>query len=508
MEKEKIKSLIIELQKYDNPKGYKLNYKEVKDKLSQTINSLILCKDECLDELHALISYEETWSCLFALEVIKEIKSKKSIDYLINYIVKTEEGEHGDSGEEAMFALTNIGATAIDPLLKEIKNQFSKRKFYFYLIGALTEIKDEKVYEFMKEVTEDYIQDEEKYDEWFHIDVFTSDFDKQGKKEILLILKELIKLDRVSKHEKIEIEDSIERIEDPIEYQKKTKEQFKKMKPFIEKFMAQKSDSSDIGKEELEERMWTPEKDLEIQFKCQNCHKKQSINPGLIKIIDGKKAEFSFENEIMCKFCFSNDIKLTKQGSRDIMFQAIGTVEGVRKGVLSVGDKIYVEDKLMPFNKSYDYILKRLNDEPNNAGLYLRAGNVSKNFNKYKDAIKYYEKAIELNPRLIASYLNLVEIYEFRYKYYNVKDANVSAVFYLNEMIDIFRTQNFDALTIKNKDSIISFMGEKSESLGVYVPELITIPIPYKKDKVGRNEPCPCGSGKKYKKCCLNGKEK
>ena len=25
--------------------------------------------------------------------------------------------------------------------------------------------------------------------------------------------------------------------------------------------------------------------------------------------------------------------------------------------------------------------------------------------------------------------------------------------------------------------------------------------------KVGRNQPCPCGSGKKYKKCCL-GKEK
>jgi hypothetical protein len=22
--------------------------------------------------------------------------------------------------------------------------------------------------------------------------------------------------------------------------------------------------------------------------------------------------------------------------------------------------------------------------------------------------------------------------------------------------------------------------------------------------KIGRNAPCPCGSGKKYKKCCLN----
>ena len=25
---------------------------------------------------------------------------------------------------------------------------------------------------------------------------------------------------------------------------------------------------------------------------------------------------------------------------------------------------------------------------------------------------------------------------------------------------------------------------------------------PIKKVKVGRNEPCPCGSGKKYKHCC------
>ena len=25
-----------------------------------------------------------------------------------------------------------------------------------------------------------------------------------------------------------------------------------------------------------------------------------------------------------------------------------------------------------------------------------------------------------------------------------------------------------------------------------------------KPPRVGRNEPCPCGSGKKFKKCCLN----
>ena len=25
---------------------------------------------------------------------------------------------------------------------------------------------------------------------------------------------------------------------------------------------------------------------------------------------------------------------------------------------------------------------------------------------------------------------------------------------------------------------------------------------PIRKKKIGRNEPCPCGSGKKYKNCC------
>ena len=31
-------------------------------------------------------------------------------------------------------------------------------------------------------------------------------------------------------------------------------------------------------------------------------------------------------------------------------------------------------------------------------------------------------------------------------------------------------------------------------------------PEPVKTVKVGRNDPCPCGSGKKYKKCCGDGK--
>lgn len=33
-------------------------------------------------------------------------------------------------------------------------------------------------------------------------------------------------------------------------------------------------------------------------------------------------------------------------------------------------------------------------------------------------------------------------------------------------------------------------------------PELM--PFVHTEEKIGRNDPCPCGSGKKYKKCCMN----
>ena len=33
--------------------------------------------------------------------------------------------------------------------------------------------------------------------------------------------------------------------------------------------------------------------------------------------------------------------------------------------------------------------------------------------------------------------------------------------------------------------------------------EQIKISNPTPNTKVGRNDPCPCGSGKKYKNCCL-----
>ena len=45
---------------------------------------------------------------------------------------------------------------------------------------------------------------------------------------------------------------------------------------------------------------------------------------------------------------------------------------------------------------------------------------------------------------------------------------------------------------------------QKIEGNWIYTKALRQGPAPIKSQaKVGRNDPCPCGSGKKYKQCCL-----
>ena len=71
-------------------------------------------------------------------------------------------------------------------------------------------------------------------------------------------------------------------------------------------------------------------------------------------------------------------------------------------------------------------------------------------------------------------------------------------------------TAQDQGVDLGDEEAMDRFMGEYNsqiEQIGQYEPaerdsEPVTAPIVRDGAKVGRNEPCPCGSGKKYKKCC------
>lgn len=69
---------------------------------------------------------------------------------------------------------------------------------------------------------------------------------------------------------------------------------------------------------------------------------------------------------------------------------------------------------------------------------------------------------------------------DFEKLYYNMHKAKATWLIELEEWDDVFTKEKRAEITRKYKDD------------KTYVNKV----------KVGRNDPCPCGSGKKYKKCC------
>jgi len=72
---------------------------------------------------------------------------------------------------------------------------------------------------------------------------------------------------------------------------------------------------------------------------------------------------------------------------------------------------------------------------------------------------------------------------DFEKLYYNMHDASADWLYNLEEWDNILSKEKRDEITREFNQSKI---------------------FTHEAKKVGRNDPCPCGSGKKFKKCCIN----
>jgi SEC-C motif len=69
------------------------------------------------------------------------------------------------------------------------------------------------------------------------------------------------------------------------------------------------------------------------------------------------------------------------------------------------------------------------------------------------------------------------------------------------EMLRILRDAGYD--TTNERDLQKGMVAYNAALLVCSYPARATPIYPARKSRIGRNEPCPCGSGRKYKKCCL-----
>ncbi|MFH1245254.1 MAG: preprotein translocase subunit SecA [Candidatus Omnitrophota bacterium] len=133
---------------------------------------------------------------------------------------------------------------------------------------------------------------------------------------------------------------------------------------------------------------------------------------------------------------------------------------------------------------------------------FLREGIGLRGYGGRDPLVEYQREAFDMFSRMIESVKD--EALEFIFKVHPVKEERVSSVFSRLPQ----KLEHPSSVPLEDLPSLAQGRKEGSFSLEspseVAPPASAEPPRPFKREerKVGRNEPCPCGSGKKYKKCC------
>jgi len=147
----------------------------------------------------------------------------------------------------------------------------------------------------------------------------------------------------------------------------------------------------------------------------------------------------------------------------------------------------------LPYSEAYDLALKRWQNENNEMDSYelftgcLRAIGDSRGIEKlqyiYADENDATYIGDDLECLSILHNVDIPELQDIVRKREEQEKRQVARQKELNELAANYKKDKEQG-TLENRGKVVPFKRHSP--------------------KVGRNDPCPCGSGKKYKKCCLN----
>jgi len=215
------------LKSLDTDEYFDKEEEEISQYAGTVMKELARMGSDATGELVGLLSTDFTWSCYLALKILRESKDPQAVPALIDFLKK--DSDDSLANEEAMFALQDIGDPTIPVLLEELKQNFEHKRYHFYLVGAFTGIIGPVPYEFMMQVTKEFLGNPAHYRGWFHIDDFTYNFVKQARAEAIPLLRQVLEVRTLSGSEKEELRDTIRALEDPAAYQKEVQDTAKEL---------------------------------------------------------------------------------------------------------------------------------------------------------------------------------------------------------------------------------------------------------------------------------------
>tara|TARA_B100000315_G_scaffold250518_1_gene283482 strand:- start:3952 stop:6312 length:2361 start_codon:yes stop_codon:yes gene_type:complete len=286
---------------------------------------------------------------------------------------------------------------------------------------------------------------------------------------------------------------------------------FKRETPEIEalteKLFQQAEEAQEEGKANEQDQMQDRVRShLNLTLKCKSCADQCAYKVKEIIVSHIKNSKPFILDEIQCVNCNKmSEFELTPQSYGTLTaeitrFQMLSaekdSMEAVKKSPIKFMS-INVKGTEMGLQEGMQAILDAIAKDPANPENYISLAYLYHNIKRYSKAEKYYKKAVEFDPSYVEPYYFLAIIADKR-------EDHGEAFEWVKKGSNYIETAKFRQ----------DFEMEKTEFGKIYTDlynDLIRktrmeIPLLHPtafSDKTRRNDPCPCGSGKKYKKCCM-----
>jgi len=254
---------------------------------------------------------------------------------------------------------------------------------------------------------------------------------------------------------------------------------------------------------------------MHLELSCPLCGESNTYEVAAVFVgLKSKDSRPFVGEELYCLSCGElAELKLTDKGYLAVTAELLKAVAvkktgKVYKGPIKFLDARLADGRTVSLEEGISYYQKRLQEAPASVVDRLSLGNCYRNANHPTRAMAQYEKAIQTDPAYVEASLELAYLLKESGRRKEAWETLDRALAHLKQwkfcrLLEITEQEFYRAfaelynelsslLKIKDKPALHYSFAEKPGKIS---------------EKIGRNDHCPCGSGKKYKKCCLGKKD-
>lgn len=241
---------------------------------------------------------------------------------------------------------------------------------------------------------------------------------------------------------------------------------------------------------------------VETELRCRSCGRTYHYAVRQI-VIDPKFNDTVISDEIRCKNCMAFDnYEITPHGDLAIASAVFALNACMQQGNKTQPEATIVyayaasiDGKQMSLADSLAHYDDKIERQPGSAEYRIGRANILRGLKRSVEAEGSYKAAVECDPLAVDGYLMLAQFADMR------GDLKAARELF-KKTADIFDRGHFYRVRHDKawlKDQVLDSLANLERRLGLEPSARSNQLVP----KTGRNDPCPCGSGKKYKKCCL-----